>query len=139
MRLGLGENSQEPRKKKKVQWSAVKRNGLWWTPSGADWKNVAHPVDRTANWCIGGCWFTLAGNTRSGTRWRNAAHPMDRTANWCTGGCWFTLALWQEVYSVRLHPITEEVLPDFYYLPQFPACFVFYCGESFHKTCCSWS
>jgi hypothetical protein len=23
-------------------------------------KNVAHPVDRTANWCIGGCWFTLA-------------------------------------------------------------------------------
>jgi hypothetical protein len=24
------------------------------------WKNAGHPVDRTANWCIGGCWFTLA-------------------------------------------------------------------------------
>ncbi len=23
-------------------------------------KNIAHPVDRTTNWCIGGCWFTLA-------------------------------------------------------------------------------
>jgi hypothetical protein len=23
-------------------------------------KNVAHPMDRTTNWCIGGCWFTLA-------------------------------------------------------------------------------
>jgi hypothetical protein len=24
------------------------------------WKNAAHPMDRTANWCIGGCWFSLA-------------------------------------------------------------------------------
>jgi hypothetical protein len=23
-------------------------------------KNVTHPVDRTTNWCIGGCWFILA-------------------------------------------------------------------------------
>jgi len=23
-------------------------------------KNTAHSVDRMANWCIGGCWFTLA-------------------------------------------------------------------------------
>jgi len=23
-------------------------------------KNVAHPVDRTNNQCIGGCWFILA-------------------------------------------------------------------------------
>jgi hypothetical protein len=23
-------------------------------------KKRSHPVDRTANWCIGGCWFTLA-------------------------------------------------------------------------------
>jgi hypothetical protein len=23
-------------------------------------KNARHPVDRTANWCSGGCWFTLA-------------------------------------------------------------------------------
>jgi len=35
-----------------------------------EWKNAAHPVDRTANWCIGGCWFTLAalfhiGSTKS--------------------------------------------------------------------------
>jgi hypothetical protein len=37
-----------------------KKKGLWWTASGAEWKNSAHPVDRTANWCIGGCWFTLA-------------------------------------------------------------------------------
>jgi len=33
---------------------------LWWTPSGTEWKNAKHQVDRTANWCIGGCWFTLA-------------------------------------------------------------------------------
>ncbi len=44
----------------KIQWSATKRNGLRWTPSGAEWKNATHLVDRTANWCIGGCWFTLA-------------------------------------------------------------------------------
>jgi hypothetical protein len=48
--------------KEKVQWSAAKRNGLSWTPSGAEWKNATHPVNRTANWCIGGCWFTLAQN-----------------------------------------------------------------------------
>ncbi len=49
-----------PRTKKKIQWLAAKRNGLSWTPSGAEWKNARHPVDRTANWSIGGCWFTLA-------------------------------------------------------------------------------
>ncbi len=35
---------------------------MWWTPSGTKWKDTTHPVDRTANWCIGGCWFTLAPN-----------------------------------------------------------------------------
>ncbi len=47
--------------KKNLQWSATKRNELWWTPFDIEWKNTAHPVNRTANWCIGGCWFTLAG------------------------------------------------------------------------------
>jgi hypothetical protein len=48
-----GKNSQELKKKKK------EKGTLWWTPSGAKWKNAPHPVDRTANWCIGGCWLTL--------------------------------------------------------------------------------
>jgi hypothetical protein len=26
----------------------------------AEWKNTAHSVDKTANWCTGGCWFTMA-------------------------------------------------------------------------------
>ncbi len=46
--------------KEKVQWSATKINGLWWTPSDVEWKNTAHPMDRMGNWCIGGCWFILA-------------------------------------------------------------------------------
>jgi hypothetical protein len=45
---------------KKVQWSTVKRNGMWWTPYDVKWKNATHPMDRTANWCISACWFTLA-------------------------------------------------------------------------------
>jgi hypothetical protein len=41
------------KKREKVQWSVAKKRGLWWTPSGVEWKNAAHPVDRTGNWCIG--------------------------------------------------------------------------------------
>ncbi len=26
---------------------------------GAEWKNAVHPVDKTTNWCIGGCWFII--------------------------------------------------------------------------------
>jgi hypothetical protein len=29
-------------------------------------KNTAHPMDRTSNWCIGGCWFTLARRKKKG-------------------------------------------------------------------------
>jgi hypothetical protein len=64
VRSGSRKNWSETNKKKKVQWSAAKRNGLWRTPSAAEWKNAAHPVDRTAR-CIGGCWFTLAGSVTS--------------------------------------------------------------------------
>jgi hypothetical protein len=28
-------------------------------PCNAEWKNVAHPVDRMVNWCIGGWYFTM--------------------------------------------------------------------------------
>jgi hypothetical protein len=28
--------------------------------SGTGWRNAAQRMDRTANWCTGGCWFTLA-------------------------------------------------------------------------------
>ncbi len=55
--------AKEKKTKKKVKWSVAKIKGLWWTSSGAEWKNAAHLVDRTANWCIGGCWFTLAPET----------------------------------------------------------------------------
>jgi hypothetical protein len=37
-----------------------KKNGLWWTPSNAEWRNTTHPVDKMMNWCTSGCWFTLA-------------------------------------------------------------------------------
>jgi len=30
------------------------------TGSGTRWRNATHPMDRTANWCTGECWFTLA-------------------------------------------------------------------------------
>jgi len=42
------------------QQQQKKKKGLWWTPFGVEWKNAAHPVKRTANWCIGGWGFTLA-------------------------------------------------------------------------------
>ncbi len=29
------------------------------TGSGTGWRNTAHPMDRTANWWNGGCWFIL--------------------------------------------------------------------------------
>jgi hypothetical protein len=61
VRSGLG--NKHP-KNKKGQSSAAQKS--WpvqcWvnTGSGTGWRNTAHPVDRTANWCTGGCWFTLA-------------------------------------------------------------------------------
>ncbi len=54
------EKTTKNKPKKKVQWLAMKWNGLWWTPFDVEWKNAAHLVDRMANWCIGGCWFILA-------------------------------------------------------------------------------
>jgi hypothetical protein len=47
------------------------------------WKNTAHPVDKMANWCIGGYYVTLA-----------------KTRNLCTSGCWFTLALYSKLFSI---------------------------------------
>jgi len=56
-----GKNNQwQKKRKKKIQWSATKRNGLWWTPYSAEWKNAAHLMDKITNWCIGGYLFTLA-------------------------------------------------------------------------------
>ncbi len=48
-------------RKNPKQNKIVTNNEKKWTvmnPSDVEWKNVAHPVDKTANWCIGGCWFT---------------------------------------------------------------------------------
>jgi hypothetical protein len=43
-----------------MYWSIAKKIKLWWTPFDVEWKNAAHLMDRTVNWCIGGCWFILA-------------------------------------------------------------------------------
>ncbi len=56
MSSSLKENGQEQKKSTVV---SSKKKWTVWTPFGAEWKNAAHPVDRTANWCIGGFWFTL--------------------------------------------------------------------------------
>ncbi len=37
-----------------------KKNWIVMNPSDAKWKNITHPLDKTTNWCIGGCWFTMA-------------------------------------------------------------------------------
>jgi hypothetical protein len=34
---------------KKIQWLAMKWNGLWWTPSNVERKNATHPIDKIAN------------------------------------------------------------------------------------------
>jgi hypothetical protein len=65
-----GKNSQEQTKQNKMYSDPQRKemdceespSDIKWknVPSDVEWKNVTHPVDRTANWCIGGCWFTLA-------------------------------------------------------------------------------
>jgi hypothetical protein len=54
-------------KKGKLNVSSQKRLTMvqYWLMRGLklDEKNAAHPIDRTANWCIGGCWFTLSPNS----------------------------------------------------------------------------
>ncbi len=54
-------NGQEQKKEKRKQkYSGQQQKEIDCDdPSRAEWKNATHPVDRTANWCIGGCWFTL--------------------------------------------------------------------------------
>jgi hypothetical protein len=54
-------------KKGKLNVSSQKRLTMvqYWLMRGLklDERNAAHPVDKTANWCIGGCWFILSPNS----------------------------------------------------------------------------
>jgi hypothetical protein len=50
----------EVRFREKNQEQTQKQKSTMMNPIWRRMKTVAHPVDRTANWCIGGCWFTLA-------------------------------------------------------------------------------
>jgi hypothetical protein len=67
-------------KKKYSGWSVVKRYGLWWTSFDAEWKNIAHPMDKTANWCNGGYSFILAHQnerrTKRKDKWRNPSNVL---------------------------------------------------------------
>jgi hypothetical protein len=45
--------------KKKTTMVSREKNELWSTPFDVKWKNVAHPMYKMANSCIGGYWFTL--------------------------------------------------------------------------------
>ncbi len=49
-------------KNNKEQTKVVRSKKKWTVMnlSHTEWKNADHPVDKTTNWCIGGCWFTLA-------------------------------------------------------------------------------
>ncbi len=46
---------EQKKRKKKYSGQQQKEIDCDEPPSGAEWKNATHPVDRTANWCIGGC------------------------------------------------------------------------------------
>jgi hypothetical protein len=58
-----------PRTKKKKKYNGQQQKEMdCHEPHPAPNEKIArHPVDRTANWCIGGCWFTLAGNHNAQT------------------------------------------------------------------------
>jgi hypothetical protein len=57
--VGSREKITKNKPKKNTMVSSVKK----WTvmnPTNAKWNNVAYPVDKMANWCTNGCWFTMA-------------------------------------------------------------------------------
>jgi hypothetical protein len=45
---------------KKITMVNNKKKWIVMNPIRRRMKNTTHLVDRMANWCIGGCWFTLA-------------------------------------------------------------------------------
>jgi hypothetical protein len=83
VRSGRGKNGQEPKKKSTVVSSKKK-----WTemnPIRRRMKKATHPVDRTANWCIGGCWFTLAYPGEPSTFAMGLSQPQLFGSNYNTG------------------------------------------------------
>jgi hypothetical protein len=48
------------KKKTKYNGHQQKKNGMWWTPFGAKWRNSTHIVDKMGNSCTGGYWLALA-------------------------------------------------------------------------------
>jgi len=101
------ENGQEKKKKKEVQWSTAKREMDCMNTFDVKRKNTAHPVDRMANWCIGGFWFTLAPGEDCTKLVRNFYSKYTNKAKFSRlelGRCmvWHTPKMWAPTGSTNL-------------------------------------
>jgi len=62
VRSGPRKKQPKTKKKKKTKYSGQQQNEIDSDEPhlGPKEKNAAYPANRTASWCIGGCWFSLA-------------------------------------------------------------------------------